>query len=317
MKIGILETGEVHPDLKARHGDYPAMFERLLGAVDPSARVRHRAGGRRRDAGLARPGRRLAGDRLAARGLRRPALDRAAQGVPARLRGGAGAGGGHLLRPPAPRRGARRPGGEVRPRLGPRRAGLRGRRPARLDGTTCPTASRCARCTRTRWWRCRRARPCWRARRTAPSPRSPTAIPRRPDAISLQPHPEFGAELHGRAAGAARRHRHPRRGRRGGARLADAAGRQPRLGAADRRLPAPGGRRPAPRREPRPRDRDRLRRGPALGDAGALDRRRRRGAAVPALGGLLRDRRAGRASPGSRRRAGCAAPSPACGPRSG
>lgn len=35
MKIGILETGEVHPDLKSRHGDYPAMFERLLGAVDP------------------------------------------------------------------------------------------------------------------------------------------------------------------------------------------------------------------------------------------------------------------------------------------
>ena len=36
MKIGILETGEVHPDLRARHGDYPAMFERLLAAVDPS-----------------------------------------------------------------------------------------------------------------------------------------------------------------------------------------------------------------------------------------------------------------------------------------
>jgi GMP synthase-like glutamine amidotransferase len=36
MKIGILETGEVHPDLKARHGDYPAMFERLLSAADPS-----------------------------------------------------------------------------------------------------------------------------------------------------------------------------------------------------------------------------------------------------------------------------------------
>jgi GMP synthase-like glutamine amidotransferase len=35
MKIGILETGEVHPDLKARHGDYPAMFERMLGAADP------------------------------------------------------------------------------------------------------------------------------------------------------------------------------------------------------------------------------------------------------------------------------------------
>ncbi len=35
MKIGILETGEVHPDLRTRYGDYPAMFERLLGAVDP------------------------------------------------------------------------------------------------------------------------------------------------------------------------------------------------------------------------------------------------------------------------------------------
>jgi GMP synthase-like glutamine amidotransferase len=36
MKIGILETGEVHPDLKARHGDYPAMFEALLRTADPS-----------------------------------------------------------------------------------------------------------------------------------------------------------------------------------------------------------------------------------------------------------------------------------------
>lgn len=35
MKIGILETGEVHPDLKARHGDYPAMFAARLGAADP------------------------------------------------------------------------------------------------------------------------------------------------------------------------------------------------------------------------------------------------------------------------------------------
>ncbi len=35
MKIGILETGEVSPDLKARHGDYPAMFETMLGAADP------------------------------------------------------------------------------------------------------------------------------------------------------------------------------------------------------------------------------------------------------------------------------------------
>jgi GMP synthase-like glutamine amidotransferase len=35
MKIGILETGEVHSDLAARHGDYPAMFEAMLGAADP------------------------------------------------------------------------------------------------------------------------------------------------------------------------------------------------------------------------------------------------------------------------------------------
>jgi GMP synthase-like glutamine amidotransferase len=36
MKIGIIETGEVSPELKSRHGDYPAMFEALLGAVDPA-----------------------------------------------------------------------------------------------------------------------------------------------------------------------------------------------------------------------------------------------------------------------------------------
>ena len=36
MKIGILETGEVNPALRERHGDYPEMFERLLGAVDSS-----------------------------------------------------------------------------------------------------------------------------------------------------------------------------------------------------------------------------------------------------------------------------------------
>jgi GMP synthase-like glutamine amidotransferase len=36
MKIGILETGDVAPELRARYGDYPAMFEALLGAEDPS-----------------------------------------------------------------------------------------------------------------------------------------------------------------------------------------------------------------------------------------------------------------------------------------
>lgn len=35
MRIGILETGEVAEELRARHGDYPAMFAALLGAADP------------------------------------------------------------------------------------------------------------------------------------------------------------------------------------------------------------------------------------------------------------------------------------------
>lgn len=35
MKIGILETGEVADGLRERHGDYPAMFRRLLSAADP------------------------------------------------------------------------------------------------------------------------------------------------------------------------------------------------------------------------------------------------------------------------------------------
>jgi GMP synthase-like glutamine amidotransferase len=35
MRIGILETGKVGPELAERHGDYPAMFERRLGAVAP------------------------------------------------------------------------------------------------------------------------------------------------------------------------------------------------------------------------------------------------------------------------------------------
>jgi GMP synthase-like glutamine amidotransferase len=36
MRVGILETGEVAEDLRAVHGDYPAMFARLLRGVDPS-----------------------------------------------------------------------------------------------------------------------------------------------------------------------------------------------------------------------------------------------------------------------------------------
>ncbi|MSR15147.1 MAG: type 1 glutamine amidotransferase, partial [Gammaproteobacteria bacterium] len=34
-KIGLLTAGQVRDDLVARHGEYPAMFTRLLGAVDP------------------------------------------------------------------------------------------------------------------------------------------------------------------------------------------------------------------------------------------------------------------------------------------
>lgn len=34
-KIGILETGRLPEELAARYGDYPGMFERLLGSVDP------------------------------------------------------------------------------------------------------------------------------------------------------------------------------------------------------------------------------------------------------------------------------------------
>lgn len=36
MKIGILKTGDVNPALVEKHGEYPDMFVRLLGDVDPS-----------------------------------------------------------------------------------------------------------------------------------------------------------------------------------------------------------------------------------------------------------------------------------------
>jgi len=36
MRIGILETGDVPDELRRRHGDYPAMFERLLRSADPN-----------------------------------------------------------------------------------------------------------------------------------------------------------------------------------------------------------------------------------------------------------------------------------------
>ncbi len=39
MKIGILETGEVHEALVDKHGDYPSMFERLLRPYAPDADI--------------------------------------------------------------------------------------------------------------------------------------------------------------------------------------------------------------------------------------------------------------------------------------
>jgi len=40
MLIGILKTGNVNPDLAARHGQYQDMFAGLLGAADPELRFR-------------------------------------------------------------------------------------------------------------------------------------------------------------------------------------------------------------------------------------------------------------------------------------
>jgi len=37
-KITIVETGLVSPQLRARHGSFPQMFERLIGEADASAR---------------------------------------------------------------------------------------------------------------------------------------------------------------------------------------------------------------------------------------------------------------------------------------
>lgn len=40
MRIGIIETGKVNEALRTRHGDYPAMFEALLGRADPALTFR-------------------------------------------------------------------------------------------------------------------------------------------------------------------------------------------------------------------------------------------------------------------------------------
>lgn len=39
MRLGILTTGKVNPELARRHGQYPEMFARLLGRADPTLEV--------------------------------------------------------------------------------------------------------------------------------------------------------------------------------------------------------------------------------------------------------------------------------------
>ncbi len=238
MKIGILETGEVHPDLKARYGDYPAMFEALLRSADPTlefAVVRVVAG--------EMPAAPTQADAWLVTGSRHGVYDDLPwiEPLKAFLRacgGRPGAGHRHLLRPPDPRRGAGRPGGEVRQGLGPGRAGLRTRLPARHGWTASPIASRSVRCTRIRWLTCHPAPPCSPGPRTAlcrPCLRRPRGTRRDQPAAP----PRVRPRVHGRASCASRRHRLSRRGRRLGAGVAGATGREHGLGAASRRLPAP------------------------------------------------------------------------------
>jgi GMP synthase-like glutamine amidotransferase len=40
MKVGILEAGQLPEELKAKHGDYPGMFKRLLGPAEPDLEFR-------------------------------------------------------------------------------------------------------------------------------------------------------------------------------------------------------------------------------------------------------------------------------------
>ena len=224
MKIGILETGEVHPDLKARHGDYPAMFRGCSPpptrpSTSPTVRVvagEMPAAPSQADAWLVTGSRHGVYDDL-------PWIE-PLEGVPARLRRRARPGGRHLLRPPDPRRGARRPGGEVGPRLGPRRAGLRARRASRLDGGV-PDRFAVGRCTRTRSSRspgCHRSRPLAALRVRGASP---TAIPSRPTR-SPPAAPRVRRRVHGRAPRAAGRHGVPGRGGRRRACLARPPGRR-------------------------------------------------------------------------------------------
>ena len=115
-------------------------------------------------------------------------------------------------------------------RLGPRRPGLRGRRPPRLDDGTSPTASPCARCTRTRSSPCRptptvlaRSPHCEYAALAYGDP----GLPRRHLAAAA---PRVRRRIHGRAYRATRRHRLPRARPPPPPRLAGPTGAQPTTG---------------------------------------------------------------------------------------
>ena len=132
-RIGLLMVGHVDPKSVAHRG-------RLPGAVRRAARrPRHRARAATTSTSAGFPDSVDGVRRLAVRpepvlDLRRPAVAAGRRGVPARGHRDRGAVRRHLLRPPAPRAGARRDGRARRRRLAGRRARVRAGRAAAVDG---------------------------------------------------------------------------------------------------------------------------------------------------------------------------------------
>ena len=135
MKLAILETGRPPGDLAERFGDYPAMFERLLGAGFEIETLRR--------AGRAAAAIRTAHDAYLITGspagvYDAAAVDRAAVSV--HPRGEGQQDGRHLLRPSGHGRGARRPCREIGQGLGRGAAPLRSIVHWRaMDGWRCTT----------------------------------------------------------------------------------------------------------------------------------------------------------------------------------
>ena len=80
MQVGILRTDTVRPEWVPTYGEYPDMFERLLGELDPGPRLRQLARGGRGVSGERRRRRRLAHHRQQGERLRGSALDPPAPG---------------------------------------------------------------------------------------------------------------------------------------------------------------------------------------------------------------------------------------------